>query len=157
MRWIDTFPGLSWINGEHSMGMIQLDLNPSSEKLRQFGWTTPVMLLVIGLLLRWRMGLPMAGLVGLCLVGLLVFVASRVSPRLVRPVYVGLMLAGYPIGWVISHLVMVLFYFGVITPVGLIFRLLGRDMLHRRWDPRRETYWTEHPQCDSVERYFRQF
>ena len=139
------------------MGIVQLDLNPSSDKLRQFGWISPIMLLVVGLVLRWRVGLSMGTLSGMCLFGMLVFAASRVSPKLVRPVYVGLTIIGYPIGWVISHLVMALFYFGIITPVALVFRLLGRDMLHRRWDSGSETYWTEHPKCDSSTQYFRQF
>ena len=139
------------------MAMIHLDLNPSAKKLRQFGWIAPIMLLAIGLMLRWRVGLSLSGLVGLCLVGVLLFLMSRVSSKLVRPVYVGLMIIGFPIGWVISHLVMLLFYFGIITPVALIFRLFGRDMLHRRWDRQCETYWTEHLRCDNVERYFRQF
>ena len=139
------------------MAMINLDLNPSSKKLRQFGWIAPIMLPVIGLALRWRIGLPMAGVGGLCLAGILVFIASRMSPELVRPIYVALTIMGYPIGWVISHLVMLLFYFGIITPVALIFRLFGRDVLHRRWDRQGETYWTEHSRCDKIERYFRQF
>jgi len=139
------------------MAMIQLDFNPSSKKLQQFGWITPIMLLVIGSVLRWRVGLPMTGVAGLCIAGILVFIASRVSPKLVRPVYVGLMILGFPVGWVISHLLMIFFYFGIITPVALIFRLIGRDVLHRRWNRQRETYWTEHPRCDNVERYFRQF
>ncbi len=139
------------------MAMVQLDLNPSAEKLRQFGWIAPIMLLAIGLVFRWRIGLSLAAVAGLCIAGLLIFILSRVSPRLVWPVYVGLMLIGFPIGWVVSHVVMILFYFGIITPVGLVFRLLGRDMLHRRWDRSCETYWTEHPRCDTVERYFKQF
>lgn len=139
------------------MGLVQLDLNPPPAKLRQFGWLSPIMLLVIGGVLRWRFGLPMTGLAGLCLAGLLVFIASRVSPGLVRPVYIGLVILGFPVGWVVGHLVMIVFFFGVITPVGLVFRVFGRDSLRCRWDPRQESYWTEHPGCDSVARYFRQF
>lgn len=139
------------------MGLIQLDLNPPPAKLRQFGAIAPVMLLVIGGVLRWRFGLPVAVLAGLFAAGILVFLASRVSPKLVRPVYAGLILLGFPIGWTVSHLVMFLFFFGIITPLGLVFRLLGRDALHRRWDREQESYWTEHPPCDNVERYFRQF
>ncbi|MBN2162758.1 MAG: hypothetical protein JXR25_15365 [Pontiellaceae bacterium] len=137
--------------------MVQLDLNPSTGKLRQFGWIAPIMLQVLGLVLRWRVDLPVAAIGAMGLFGLLVFIVSRVESNLVRPVYVGLMLVGFPIGWIVSHLLMFLFYFGIITPVALVFRLIGRDKLHRRWEDRNETYWTEHPPCDSVERYFRQF
>jgi hypothetical protein len=45
----------------------------------------------------------------------------------------------------------------VITPVGLIFRLLGKDPLTRRFDPRASTYWVKHEEPGNVERYFRQF
>lgn len=151
------YPNLNWIDEENPMGMINLDLNPSPAKLRQFGWIAPIMLLAIGLVLRWRAGLPMVGVAGLGAVGILIFISSRVSPRLTRLVYRGLIIAGFPIGWVISHLLLALFYFGIITPLALIFRLLGRDMLHRRWDRQRESYWTEHPQSENIDWYFRQF
>lgn len=139
------------------MGMIALDLNPSPKKLRQFGWVSPIMLLALALVLRWRVNLPMSGILMFGLVGLVIFILSRISVRLICPVYQGLVLAGYPIGWVVGHLLMLLFYFGIITPLALVFRLFGRDMLHRRWEPERDSYWTEHPQCENVERYFRQF
>ena len=139
------------------MGMIQLDLNPSHKTLRQFGLICLIMLNVIGLLLGWRFDLPKIAVIGLCLGGIVLFVLSRISAKFLKPVYVGLMVISFPIGWVISHLVMVLFFFGVITPVGLVFRLLGRDALHRKWDRQAESYWVKYPRPDSVKRYFRQF
>lgn len=139
------------------MGLVKLDLNPPPAQLRQFGWIAPTMLLVIGLVLRWRVGLPTPVVAGLCAAGILIFIFSRVSPKLVRPVYVGLMIAGFPIGWVMSHLLLAVFYFGIITPLALIFRLAGRDMLHRRWNRSRSSYWTDHPQAQNIERYFRQY
>ena len=137
--------------------MIQLDLNPSHKTLRQFGLICLIMLNVIGLLLGWRFDLPKIAVIGLCLGGIVLFVLSRISAKFLKPVYVGLMVISFPIGWVISHLVMVLFFFGVITPVGLVFRLLGRDALHRKWDRQAESYWVKYPRPDSVKRYFRQF
>lgn len=139
------------------MGMLPLDLNPPPEKLRQFGWIAPVMLTIIAIVMRWRFGMSWTGVSGLCLAGLLVLLASRISTKLVRPVYVGLILAGFPIGWLVSHVMMFAFYFGILTPLAILFRLLGRDSLQRRWDRQRESYWTECPRCDNSERYFRQF
>lgn len=139
------------------MAMVQLDMNPSEGKLRQFGQIAPIMLLLIACLLRWRFGLPMSGLSVMCIIGILIFILSKLSPKLVKPVYLTLILISFPIGWVISHLIMLLFFFGIITPLALVFRLLGRDALHRRWDPKCESYWTDHPRNDSVERYFKQF
>lgn len=139
------------------MAMIHLDTNPSEKKLRQFGNIAPIMLLLIACILRWRFDLPLPAMATMCAVGVMIFFASRLSAKLVRPIYLVLILIGFPIGWVISHLVMLLFYFGLITPIALVFRLMNRDAFHRNWDPESESYWTEHQKNDSVNRYFKQF
>jgi hypothetical protein len=54
-------------------------------------------------------------------------------------------------------LVLGLMYFGVITPVALLFRLLGRDALQRRFQPQTDTYWRPKPGATDVHSYFRQF
>jgi hypothetical protein len=41
--------------------------------------------------------------------------------------------------------------------LGLIFRLIGRDALCRKFDPEAPTYWLPHRQTKKVERYFQQF
>lgn len=137
--------------------MIHLDRNPSEKKLRQFGNVAPIMLLLIACILRWRFDLPAPAMATLCAVGILIFLTSKQSAKLVRPVYLLLVLIGFPIGWVISHLIMLLFYYLIITPIALFFRLIGRDALQRRWNPESESYWTEHSKTDNVRRYFKQF
>lgn len=139
------------------MAMMELDLNPPEKKLRQFGLIALIMLIVIGVLLGWRFGLHQGIVAGICGVGVVLFILSRVSPTLIQPVYAGLMIVSFPIGWLISHLVMVLFYFGIITPVALLFRLFGRDVLQRRRDRQAESYWVDYPRPDSIKRYFKQF
>lgn len=139
------------------MGMIQLDLKPTPRALRQFGLICLMMLTGIGLLLAWRFGVPRAVVIGLSAAGLVLFVLGLISPKLIWPFYAGLMIVSYPIGWVISHLVMILFFFGIITPVAMVFRLLGRDALHCRPDKDAKSYWVPCDRPDSVKRYFRQF
>jgi len=80
-----------------------------------------------------------------------------VRPMALRPVYVGLTLLTLPIGMVVSYVVLAIVYYGVITPVGLFFRLIGRDPLHRRLDRSGTTYWIARQPVESVESYFRQF
>lgn len=139
------------------MAMVQLDMNPSGGKLRQFGQVAPLMMLLIACLLKWRFDLPIAAMAGMVGMGALILILSKLSPKFVKPVYLALVFIGFPIGWVVSHLVMILFFFGIITPVALVFRLFGRDALHRGWDPKSESYWTEYPRSESVGRYFKQF
>ena len=62
-----------------------------------------------------------------------------------------------PIGFVVSHVVMAALFFGLFMPIGLLFRLLGRDSLHRKSDPDASTYWIRRKAVADVRRYFRQF
>ena len=88
-------------------------------------------------------------------------VACRVvgawRPLLLRPVFLGLTLATWPIGWLVSHATLALLYHGVVTPIGLVLRLTGRDPLARRFDRAATTYWEPHDPDHGMKRYLRQF
>ena len=53
--------------------------------------------------------------------------------------------------------VITLVFFGLFAPVGLIFRLIRRDALHRKFEPEAPTYWVPRPKITDPKRYFRQF
>src|SRR4051812_12902288 len=46
---------------------------------------------------------------------------GALKPLWLRPVFLGLTLATWPIGWLVSHLTLALLYYGVITPIALAF------------------------------------
>ena len=74
-----------------------------------------------------------------------------------KRIYVGWMFAVFPIGWVVSHLLLGVVYFLVLTPIGLTLRALGRDPLERRFDQSASSYWVRHDPATQVKRYLRQF
>jgi hypothetical protein len=76
-------------------------------------------------------------------------------PALVRPIYVGWMIAAFPIGWTVSRVALALTFFGVVTPMGWIFRITGRDalMLRRRAVT---SYWSPKTKAADAREYFRQ-
>ena len=48
-------------------------------------------------------------------------------------------------------------FYGLFTPIGLVFRLIGRDPLQRARRPGSESYWTPKPAPADLRRYFKQF
>jgi hypothetical protein len=78
-------------------------------------------------------------------------------PQWIRPVYVGWMVAVFPIGWVVSHAILGAVYFLVFTPIGWLLRGAGYDPMERRWDRTATTYWKRRPAPPETRRYFRQF
>ncbi len=121
--------------------MIKINLNPTNRELSQFGVFALFGFPLIGWLIHAKLGAPdwlFYGLIGL---GVITLVLSRVSARLVKPIFIGLMIVATPIGFVISMALMLLIFYGLFLPVGLIFRLLGRDPLDKRPDPTMSSYW----------------
>jgi len=45
------------------------------------------------------------------------------------------------VSWVILHITLCIFYYLVITPMGLAFRLMGRDFLERKIESKKSSYW----------------
>lgn len=137
--------------------MIEINWHPSTRQLRQFAaiWL-PGFLAGLGGLLLYRTG-NMWLAAGVWLPALLVGLIGYAVPAVIRPVFVVWMCAAYPIGWTISHLILAAAYYLVITPTGLIMRLLGRDPMCRKFDHRAETYWVSRMPSEGTARYFRQF
>lgn len=134
--------------------MITIDWNPSPRQLRQFAWIAPVGFALVGWTVH-RMGgalwWPIAGLA----LGLVLLVLGLARPLALRPIYVLFMALAAPIGWVLSNLLVAIFYFLLITPLGLLFRLIGRDPLAVRRQSSR-TAWTERPASRDPGTYYRQ-
>ena len=77
-------------------------------------------------------------------------------PRAVRHIFVTWSVIAFPIGWVVSWIALGLLFYGVFTPIGLLFRLIGRDALMRRRPTGQDTYWTATGPPPSASSYFRQ-
>ena len=71
--------------------------------------------------------------------------------------FVILTIVTFPIGIVVSHLLIATVYYLCITPIGLLLRLRGRDVLKRRFPAGEESYWIERKAVEDKGRYFRQF
>jgi hypothetical protein len=84
-------------------------------------------------------------------------VPGLVWPRAVRPVFVGGMVLAFPVGWAVAQVTMAFLFYGLLTPLGLVFALAGRDALGLRRRPGRETYWAPKPAAADVGRYYRPY
>jgi hypothetical protein len=61
-------------------------------------------------------------------------------PVLLVPLHRGWMWVGHGLGWVNTRLLLAAVYFLLMTPLGLLMRLVGRDPLDRRMGDR-TSYW----------------
>jgi hypothetical protein len=133
-----------------------IQLNPPAKTLRQFAG---LWLACFGGLALWE-GLirrhASASAVFLTL-ALAIGPLGLVWPKVLRPIYASWMVLTFPIGWLISQLTLALIFYGLFTPIGLLFRLMGRDPLHLARPEGVETYWSSKVTHADLRRYFKQF
>ena len=80
------------------------------------------------------------------------------APWFMRLVFLGMSYAAWPIGFVVSHVVLAMVYYLVMTPIGLAMRVFGYDPMTRRGDLAKKSYWVERDSgTRGPDSYFRQF
>lgn len=131
---------------------------PKPTVVRQFGVVCLVVFGGLGLFQALARSRPVLGwsLVGF---GAACLVLGLLAPRLLRWVYTGAMLVAFPIGFVVSQLMLAVLFFLVFTPMGAGLRMRGWDAMLRRRKPASPTegYWEPKPQPTDPRRYLRQY
>ena len=135
------------------MKLIEVNWNPTSRQLRQFGAICVVALPLLGWL--WAGGnlTVVAWLAG---IGVALALLGLAYPKGLKPIFLALTIVALPIGLVVGELAMLAIFLFVFAPIGLIFRIMNRDGLQLGIDPSRNTYWQEKKQATGVASYYRQ-
>ncbi len=136
--------------------MIAVNKDPSRRELRQFGGIWLVFFTAATGVYWYRGGTAEIAL-AVWGAAALAALAGLAYPPWMRLLFVGMSYLAFPIGWVISHLLLALIYYLVLTPIGLILKISGRDPLGRRLDPTASSYWVPLTEIKDAKRYFRQF
>lgn len=138
------------------MSVIELKSRPSRSDLRWFGPILLVWVALVGAIAYFRFDAPRVATI-LWIVGAPFPLLYFAVPAFRIPMYLGWMRALFPIGWLVSHLVLAMLFYAVVTPIALILRLARHDPLKRRWNRSATSYWTEHRTGGDASRYLRQF
>ncbi len=136
--------------------MIQINRDPTTRQLR---WFAALVFPAFALWIAWLLhaaGLERVGAV-VVVAALILSAIGLISPPFMRWVWLGIMYAVFPIGWVMSHLLLGVVYYLAVVPIGLALRIAGRDAMNRSLEREEPTYWIDRRARPDVERYFRQY
>jgi hypothetical protein len=110
----------------------------TDREVRKFGVTLGVVLVLLAVFLFWKEK-PSANYFALA--AALFAGVTWMRPRLVRPVYLAWMAFAAVMGFVMTRVILTALYFGMFTPMALLARLFGKDLLHQRIDKSAASYW----------------
>ena len=136
------------------MALVEINWKPTPRELRKFGVAMIVGFGILAALayLWWEMprlawGFGIAGAVA-GLLGLTGTAAAMI-------VYLPWMAIAFVMGNIVSRVLVAAFFFLLITPMGLVMRVVGKDAMQRK--NRRPTMWSDLPVRTDPDRYERQF
>ena len=131
------------------------NLDPTRKDLVQFGLLVGAVFLLIGWLLERKDASAAVYVLGLG--GTLVLLGA-ILPRLLAPIYRVWMTLALAMGFVMTRVILTLFFFFLVTPVGLVMRLFGKDFIGKKLDRNASTYWIPKeyliPDRSRFEKYF---
>lgn len=99
----------------------------TAKELRQFGWIVGGVFSIIGLWPLIFRGEPLRfWAIG---IGGILILLGALLPRSLRPIQRVWMAVGHVLGWLNTRIILGIVFFGLITPMGIVMRLLGKDPL----------------------------
>jgi hypothetical protein len=130
-------------------------LRTSDHDLRKFGLVVGGVFAALGLLFLWRH--PGRSPYFLWPGGTLLLF-GLVLPRALKWVYIAWMSVAFVLGFVMAHVILTLFFYLVMTPIGLVARWFGQDFLSLKLDRAAKSYWLpREKKARSPADYERQF
>jgi len=122
---------------------------------RFFGLTFFVVFLIIALLPLLSRGAVRPVVLGIALAFLAV---SLAAPAWLAPLNRLWLKIGELLHRITSPIILGVMFFGVITPIGFLMRLAGKDLLRMKFDPHCTSYWIRReppgPEKTSLKRQF---
>jgi len=130
-------------------------LKTGPPELRKFGLLVGGVLVAFGIwfLVRHKSSYPFFLVPGVALIA-----SGALAPRTLKYIYIAWMAVAFTLGFVMSQVILTLFFFLIVTPIGLLARLFRKDFLARKLEKDAASYWVPCPkESKTAESYYRQF
>jgi len=113
------------------------NIKKDKKELRSFGITIGIILLIISAILFYydKSSHQIIAYIGGGFIGL-----GIIIPILLKPIYILWMTFAIVLGWVMTRVILSLVFYLIMTPIGLLTRLLGEDFLALK-KSNSESYW----------------
>jgi len=126
------------------------------KELRKFGLILLVVMAAVGSLWLWRERETAAYV--FYSIAAYALVATLALPVALKPARWLLMKFAHVMGWFNTRLILIILYYLLFTPIGLVMRLFGKDLLNKKIDREAESYWIPRKKEPfDRKRYERQF
>ena len=114
------------------------NIKSGKKELRQFGITFAVVLGFLSFWFLWR-GRD-EGYV-LLIISIVFLALGLFLPNLLKPLQKLWMTLAVLLGWLMTRVILIILFYLVVNPIGLLARLCGKDFLNKKFDSKADSYW----------------
>lgn len=133
---------------------MKLKLKEQPNEWRKFTLVWCVAIPSITYLLARKGWAPVLGVKAAAAVSVLVAVLALIAPRLFRGFYRAGMTVSFHVGQVMGKVILTVVFVIAVTPMGLLLRAMGKDLLELKRDPKKESYWKPSRKVGTFEQQF---
>ena len=133
-----------------------MEINLDKKQIRTFGLGLAVILSVFAALNLYKGHQSVA--LTLLIFGAISAVLAILCQILLKPVYIVFMKISHVLGWINTRILLGLIFYVVITPIGFVIKIFGKDLLDRKIEPDKQSYWIKREKVHNEKsRYEKQF
>ena len=114
------------------------NIKSGKKELRKFGITIGIVLGLLGGLFLWR---EREWYYYFFILSAVFVFSGITAPLLLWPVQKVWMGLAVLLGWVMTRVILIILFYLVVTPIGLLAKLLGKDFLNLKFDRDADSYW----------------
>ena len=114
------------------------NIKSTKKELKEFGLTIGAILVILGLVVLYKNKPMYPYLLG---VGVVFITAGLLFSSILKPLQKAWMALSIVIGFFVSRIILTILFYLVITPIGIVIRLMNKDILDERIDKRKDSYW----------------
>jgi hypothetical protein len=113
-------------------------IDNSDSAVKKTGITVGVVLILISLLLWY---LDKSSFMYFSIIGGMLIIAAVIATPVLRPFHKLWMMLALLMGFVMSRVILTLLFYIVLTPIGIIAKIVGKKFMPLGFDKKATTYW----------------
>ena len=130
------------------------DIKSTKKKLKNFAVTIFVALILIGIFLLIR---KKEYYFYFFIVSITFLISGFIAPFVLKPIYRVWMSIALIMGWVMMRVILSVLFCLVVTPIGLLRRILRKNSMDLKFDKNAESYWVKSDSFSGKDYYKKQY
>jgi len=114
------------------------NISTGKSDIQKFGYTIGTILLIVAVFLVFK---GKGSFQYLIIISSFFFCFGLITPIILKPLYIIWMVFAVILGWFMTRLILIILFYFILTPIGLVGKLFGHNYLGNNFNSSTKSYW----------------